>query len=161
MKIVWLAALAPIYVVGEVPNCSALPPTSNSNVPVFSADYLYLGAREGGLDYATQTPIFTAARVVVGTVYAIEPGFSSGVEIRADYFVPNTPWDLKADWMYYQNTQNSSLSINDGINLINTSTGESVLWPYLLNPALDPVAKTASAHWTLQMNVADLAWGGE
>lgn len=116
-------------------------------------EYLYLQAKEEGLEYALPDstgntgPI--AGQGVVGRVHRIEPKFHSGYRVGAGYLLPHRKGLFSAQWMHYSGSHDDHAK---------ELVGEGI-WPFWLNQFNAPSAQTAHAHWHLDMDVFDLQIG--
>lgn len=116
-------------------------------------EYLYLQAKEEGLEYAlpdsTPNTVPIANNGVVGHIHRIEPKFHSGYRVGAGYLLPNHKGLFSAKWMHYEGSHDDSAK---------ESAGEGI-WPFWLDQNSAPAAKRAHAKWHLDMNVFDLQIG--
>lgn len=123
--------------------------------PFFNLDFLYLQAREDGLEYAQKETYKSRGNPFVFNSkfedldFEWNPGFKVGV----GYICPTDNWDMSASWTYLHSNAHDSSSTND------PTLQAEALRPNWFPIILGSIADKASAHWRLNYNIVDLEMG--
>lgn len=114
---------------------------SRSCCGVFSicCDYLYWQPSSDSLDYAIDG-IGTSAQ---GTLYDVEPGWSSAYRVSAAYDFPCHSWRLAFQWTDFKSTSTDSVSPSPGLILYATKSNPTSL-------SLFTAITRGSATWDIQ-----------
>ncbi len=121
-----------------------------------TADFLYWIAHEEGLEYATTGVIGTAqtSSVAQGSAQKLNFKWKPGFRVGLGWTLPNSYWDLSANWTWYHSTAKGSAT--------SSTTTVNSLWPSLLAPVLSTeqgALSSASANWRLCYNTIDFELG--
>jgi hypothetical protein len=98
-------------------------------------EYLYWGAEEDGLYFATSHD----------QLQALDPAFTNGLRMGAGVSFPKAGYEIALQWLWYKTEAHNS-----------AHGSLTPLWAE--SGAFTPVS-FASGHWHLNMNVIDLEWG--
>lgn len=119
----------------------------------FDASFIYWQPMQDNMDFAFVNATTTTATVLDGSVstvsYSFKPGFKIGFGIDFDY----DNWDLHAEYTWFHNSQNESVS---------AGTGEDIkgMWVVPASSAgTNSDYNAASQDWKLHMDIADLDLG--
>lgn len=124
-----------------------IPPTGTPAQIVFNLEYKLWRPRRQANDFAIADP--NVDGVVEGPIQSLNPGFSSGFRIGADYRRACSNWDLEFAYTYFR--AYDSLAVNAPLG--------GLLWATQTRPGIIEVADTATGTSRFQHDVFDIAVG--
>ncbi|MGR3973792.1 MAG: Lpg1974 family pore-forming outer membrane protein [Candidatus Rhabdochlamydia sp.] len=146
---------------------SQVTPDSSQDLPIqFSAQFLYLRAIEEGLDYGLLSPVQVPSGENTfltggawGSISRIQPGFHGGYRLAASYAPSAGKLEATVQWMHYQHTSLSTLSVLTPA--IPPAQPTDLIWPTLPLQWGIPNSQAASASWSLKMDIIDATFGAQ
>ncbi|MBI3212060.1 MAG: hypothetical protein HYZ47_05230 [Simkania negevensis] len=120
------------------------------------AGFLYLQARQGGLDYVQKIDVTVPSSLVDPLLIdskqrTLDFEWEPGVTVSLGYIFPQRQqWEASLTWNYFTGRAHDSLKTDDP--LLGTSSLKPYLFPYFIGSSADK----ASAHWKLNFNTLDL-----
>ena len=124
-----------------------IPSAGSAAQIVFELDYKLWRPRRQANDFAIADP--NVDGVVEGPIQSLNPGFSSGFRIGADYRRACSNWDLEFAYTYFR--AYDALAVN--------SPPGGQLWATQTRPGIIEIVDTATATTRFQHDIFDLALG--